>query len=461
MSAGLSSSAPHLWRVSRVLLAASLVASCEHPTSTARQDLRDRSAVSAFQAANATGHIPMLDEMFEEVNALAPGFGGMHWAAPGILVVDVTPRGAPTAVEQAMRAVFTDLAWNRVARIIYRPAKYEVRDLQTWRSRVHDIAGADAVYWSDFDETSNIVRVGVDRRADIATLVARARALGAPAGAVAFEHSDRPTVLAYLTAQHRPTVAGVHIAVYDSVITRKYGPGLYAECSLGANVRISTDEPHAYFLTAAHCSNEDDIFRNDGAKVYQPDSATNPAPIGTEVFVPGGSSNLSGCPSSYTCKYSDAALYRYASAVYSNFAYIARDSSNSTTWGIVGSRFRVDSFHVVGDIPEAYLLAADIVVYDTWMHKVAYRTGWTWGPLKHTCMTIYYPGSKALLCQYGAAAYADHGDSGGPMFWWMCCNPNEAWIGGLLHTVRAIPDNFTVFSSISGIKNDIPNLVTY
>lgn len=461
MSAGLFSSASQLARVFCALLGASFVASCEHPTGAARKGPVDRSAVSAFQASTATGHIPMLDEMFEHVNALAPGFGGMHWAAPDVLVVDVTPRGSPAAVEQAMRVVFTDLPWDRVARIVYRPAKYEVRDLQEWRARVIDVGGADAVYWSDFDETANVVRIGVDKRANIATMTAQARALGAPVGAIVFEHSERPGVLAQLTAQHRPTVAGVHISVYDSVITRKYGSGLYTECSLGANVRISTDEPHAYFLTAAHCSNEDDIFRNDGARVYQPDSATNPTAIGTEVFVPSGSSSLSGCPSGYTCKYSDAALYRYSSAAYSNFAYIAKDSSYSSTWGVAGSTFRVDSFHVVGDIPEAYLLAADTVSYNTWMHKVAYRTGWTWGPLKHTCMTIYYPGSKALLCQYGAAAYADHGDSGGPMFWWMCCNPNEAWIGGLLHTVRAIPDNFTVFSSISGIKNDIPNLLTY
>ncbi len=444
-----------------MVLASLLVGACSDVTRTpTRQSSRLRPG-SAASSATSGDHIPMLDDLLEQVNLVAPGFAGLHWSSPGVLVIHTTPEASTALVQQAVRIIFKDLAWDRVKSVVFRSAKFDVLTLQNWRARVTEIVGPNEFIWSDFDETSDVVRVGVAESADLADLALRAAALGAPAGAVVFEHSKPIVPLAYLSAQHRPTVGGLLISLYDTVITRKYGAGEYAQCSIGANVRLSTDQSNEYFLTAAHCSNEDNIFTSDGATVFQPDSATNSTAIGVEVSVPGARTGLSGCPTGYTCKYSDAALYQYNSASYSNFAYIARDSSFTSTWGVNGSRFRVDSFHVVSDIPEAYLLAADTVNYDTWMHKVASTTGWTWGQLKHTCMTIAYSGSKALLCQYGAAAYADHGDSGGPMFWWMCCNPNEAWLGGILHTVSSIPDWHTIFSSITGIKNDIANLVTY
>jgi hypothetical protein len=67
--------------------------------------------------------------------------------------------------------------------------------------------------------------------------------------------------------------------------------------------------------------------------------------------------------------------------------------------------------------------------------------------------------SKALLCQYQVAAEMQLGDSGAPTFWWVCCNVNEAWIGGLL--IAGIEGYFYQFSSITGIKNDFANLVSY
>lgn len=258
------------------------------------------------------------------------------------------------------------------------------------------------------------------------------------------------------------------IALSDSVIKNYYGPLALTNCSIAANVRLSGDNTHEYFLTAGHCTGTDNapsgmFGPNHGAIVYQPDSTAGSTAIATEYANPTGRTGLSGCPSGYTCKYSDAALFQYINSSRSNFAYIARDSTFSSTLGVAGSRFRVDSFHVVGEIPEANLLAADTVPgqYDTWMHKVGFKTGWTWGQVTSTCRTLQYPTtSQAMLCQYVVTAEDDFGDSGAPTFWWVCCSgPNQAWLGGILSS--GYENAFYFFSSISGIKNDIANLVTY
>jgi hypothetical protein len=106
------------------------------------------------------------------------------------------------------------------------------------------------------------------------------------------------------------------------------------------------------------------------------------------------------------------------------------------------------------------MLAADTVAghYDTYFHKVGRTTGWSFGPQTRTCY-IYYVAGKALVCQYSVAAEADQGDSGSPVFMWICCNVNEAWIGGLLSS--ATEGLAFGFSSISGVKNDFANLVTH
>ena len=117
----------------------------------------------------------------------------------------------------------------------------------------------------------------------------------------------------------------------------------------------------------------------------------------------------------------------------------------------------------MNDIAEANFLGADTTAgnYTVYVHKVGRTTGWTWGPMIHVCKTIYYSvgGNRALLCQYDVAAEVDFGDSGGPAFWWNCCGANESWLGGIV--VAGIEGYFFTLSSITGIRNDIANLVTY
>lgn len=342
---------------------------------------------------------------------------------------------------------------KKIKEIEFRPGKYEVLALQAARSKLPAAIGSSIV-WSDFDEMSNVVRVGVDENESLLAAAGRVGAVGVDPDMIRVEHTSRPVQTQQLGANHRPTVGGVQLNNYDSTGT---GSSI-ATCSLGFNARLSTDNSHEYFVTAAHCTST--RWAVDGTIAYQPtpsDGVPSYTPIGREVSDPALAS-IPGCDPGYVCRYSDAALFRYDSARFSNFAYIARDSSFSSNPAVSGSTFRVDSFHVVSDIPESYLLVADTVNHDTYMHKVGITTGWTWGPVLSTCMKMYVAGGE-LLCQYRVGARADYGDSGAPTFWWMCCNPNEAWLGGILH--GAVTGYWYYFSSITGIKNDIANLVSY
>ena len=233
-------------------------------------------------------------------------------------------------------------------------------------------------------------------------------------------------------------------------------------CTLGFNARLSTDQSGQYFVTNSHCTSTFAASTSDSA--YQADfTQQSDAAIGYEVQDPAWRTDIPQCPtftSNQKCRYSDAALFRYTQASYSDFPYIAMDSSVSSTLGVNGSRFRVDSFVVIANYPEAKLLAADTVNRNTWLMKVGNTSGWTWGPIRSTCLNFYAYGGT-LKCQYKVLAEAKEGDSGSPVFEYTSfyLGIKQATLAGVLHS--ATPGLYYYFSSITGIKNDIANLVTY
>jgi hypothetical protein len=425
----------------------------------------DRAATAPIHSAAKTGprmslapgsgvHTPMLDELFSMVNDQAPGFAGMYRSGHGGLTILVTPKGDNAQVEKAVRSVFHELDWQNVTSITFKSARWEVNQLEDWHRRLPDAVGTSALVWSDFDEVHNVVRVGVAETADLAGVASHVGTIGAPPGAVVFEHAKPIRGFQLLTASHRPTVGGIHIALSDTLNRKNLGA--MSECSLNSNVRFA-DSP--FFLAAGHCTSSPldetvGTYANLNATVYQPDSATNPTPIGQEYYNPGAwiPGGYFSCPSSLTCRFSDAVAFSYTSNSLSNFAYLARDSSFSMTLGVDGSKFRVDSFHVDSEVPEAWLLAADTTTCDMRLHKVGWRTGWTWGCIVSTCYTVYQS-AHALICQYNVASDADGGDSGAPVFVWMAPGVNRAFLAGMIY--GGIPNTFFQFSSIAGIHNDL------
>ena len=70
-------------------------------------------------------------------------------------------------------------------------------------------------------------------------------------------------------------------------------------------------------------------------------------------------------------------------------------------------------------------------------------------------------GDGALRCQYKVAAEGDSGDSGSPVFKYTSYyyGVKQATLAGILHAGYSGQGFY--FSSITGIKNDIANLLTH
>ncbi len=401
------------------------------------------------------GHIPMLDELLEEVNRRAPGFGGMYRGRNGELIIWITPKGDERTIEAAARDVFAEMNWAKVTRVVFRHADFEMLELQALRGKV-PASASPSLIWTDFDEMANRVALGVERGTDVASLASAMEALGARPGMLRIVEDVRPKPLAYLTDDQRPVVGGLNIDIWDSTATSDR-----AWCTLGFNAKLSGDTSLRYFLTNSHCTSTMFAVNHDSA--YQSYKASGLGSIAAEVQDPAWRTDISGCPTwtnNDMCRYSDAALFEYRSASLSNFPYLAMTESVSSTLGVSGSLFRVDSFVVIADYPEANLLAADTVNNWAWLMKVGRTTGWTWGPITQTCLD-YGAGQGALRCQYKVDAEVDGGDSGSPVFEYTSYfyGIKQATLAGILH--GGMSGYGFYFSSITGIKNDIANLLTH
>lgn len=123
------------------------------------------------------------------------------------------------------------------------------------------------------------------------------RAASVPQEAVIVEVFPRFTTEASLQGTVRPVVGSVQI---------RFAPG--AECTLGYNVALAGGSDW-YFVTNSHCT-ESPRWTLTGHSIGQP---TETSPIGNEVSDPGlfTHSQDSNCPPGKSCRYSDAALFRY------------------------------------------------------------------------------------------------------------------------------------------------------
>lgn len=446
--------ARQLFVVASALAVAVVAVSCaEDSGAPTRPSLRGMSRV--IVPSLPPNQLPMLDDLLEEVNRRALGFGGMYRGANSELIVLVTPRADRALVESTIRDVFREMDWSRVPSIQFRDAQFEVGELQAVRRRIPQEAAASLI-WSDFDEMNNRILLGVERGTDTSSVGFIMRALNAKNRMVAFEYSTRPKATSYLDSIHRPAVGGVAIDVWDS--TRTYDR---AWLTMGPNVKLSTDTSARYFLTNSHGTSTFAAVDHDSA--YQPYQSTGLQALAVEVQDPAWRTDIANCPS-YTvnqmCRYSDAALFKYLTPSNANFPFIAKDSTLSSTLGVNGSLYRVDSFVVNAEYSEANLLAADTVNKSFYLMKVGRTTGWTWGPITRSCVDLISHGGT-LKCQYEVAAQADQGDSGSPVFLYTeyYLGQLRATLGGMLNSATA--GRSFLFSSITGVRNDIANIVTH
>src|SRR5882724_11773941 len=205
-----------------------------------------------------------------------PGFGGFFLDAQGNPTVYLKDAGRRGAAEQALAPwLGSHGLQGSQMRVLH--ADFDWAQLEDWHAKGSPVALAvrGAVY-ADADESTNRLKIGIERGASAGEVRQALARLGIPAAAVTVEETDPIIQLATLQSQVRPVVAGLQINF----------PGFL--CSIGFN---ATRSGTAGFVTASH-------------------------------YTTGGA-----CPAGRRCRRSDASFARYINSTTNTLGAIARTSS--------------------------------------------------------------------------------------------------------------------------------------
>ncbi|MDP3063230.1 MAG: hypothetical protein Q8O40_08495 [Chloroflexota bacterium] len=258
------------------------------------------------------------------------------------------------------------------------------QDLQGRALGLFEVAG---VVFTDVDEQSGRLVVGLENRGLATAVEARANALGIPLSAVSIVEA-KPIVFATTLRDYvRPLQGGLQIAFQKKTAT-------YA-CTLGFNaVRGAV----AGFVTNSHCTATQGQV--EGTKHYQPTIATANL-VGTETADPA----FLSCTRGKKCRYSDSAFSAREIGVSANLGYL-----EATTGANNGSLTIAGSFRIVGEVAGNAPVGATV-------NKVGRTTGWTQGTVSNSCANVGVSGTNIImLCQDMVVAGVGAGDSGSPVF---------------------------------------------
>ena len=292
------------------------------------------------------------------------------------------------------------------------------------------------VVFTDADETSGRLVVGVLER-DVEGLVrGRLRALGVASQSVDVVETDAIFALASLRDPSLHIQGGLQINFSQYV------------CSIGFIAFRNGEEG---FVTASHCSDRQGAV--DGTTYYQPSSQVSNSFIGTEIADPPYVRNSSGCPKGKKCRLSDANFSRRGGGSFTLGA-IAR----TTGLGSLVIDVAQPTFTITGERDAIEVIKGDSV------DKVGRTTGWTQGKVSNTCVNTGVSGTSiVLLCQTFVASInggviVAGGDSGSPAF--ISSGSEATLVGGLWGGSQ--DGKMFVYSPIDNIRTELDmNLATH
>ena len=358
-----------------------------------------------------------------------PGFGGFFFDAQGAPTIYLKEASRRATAQRALQPFFSVRGMNASALRVLK-ADFDWVSLERWQEQASTqaLATRGAVF-VDADETSNRVRIGVERGTSPAQVSAAIARLGIPASAVIVEETEPVVQLATLQDQIRPVPGGVQINF----------PGFL--CSLGFN---ATRSGQRSFITASHCTNTQG--GTEGTPYWQPTQTVAPTQIATEVADPSYFRRRNGCPSGRRCRFSDASRAAYAGGTASALGSIARTTgANNNSLTIAGN------FSITAE--------GNPVVGQT-ANKVGRTTGWTRGAITATCVNVNVSGSNITqLCQTIVSAGVGGGDSGSPVFLQPNTSNDNVTVLGILWGGSG--SSIFVFSPISNIESELGALTTF
>ncbi|MDP3064327.1 MAG: hypothetical protein Q8O40_14120 [Chloroflexota bacterium] len=254
----------------------------------------------------------------------------------------------------------------------------------------------DGVVFTDIDEQSGRLVVGVENRGLARSVQARANALGIPVSAVSVVETKPIVFATTLRDNVRPLKGGLQIWWQ-----KKAGSGIAYVCTLGFNA--SRGEV-AGFVTNSHCTATQGSV--EGTKHYQPTGGVANL-VGTETADPA----FFSCARKKKCRYSDSAFSALASGVSADLGYLERTTGPNNGFLTIAGSFRISS-EASGNAP----VGATV-------NKVGRTTGWTQGTVLYSNVNVGVSGTNIIMLgQDMVAAGVGGGDSGSPVFG----QPNEA-----------------------------------
>jgi hypothetical protein len=411
--------------------------------------VRER-GVPRASSAPAQPHLIGPDAEFARIARAAPGFGGMFYDADGRLNVYLTPaaRQSAQAKDNVLSTVGVSLrAQGRgvpaAGDVVVLEGTRDYQELASLHDRVLPLLGESGVVFTDIDETRNRISVGVLAGTSEAGIIDALQGLGVPSDAVSLEVT-RAIVPHVGTLQdyQDPTGGGLQISFEDEQF-------VYI-CTLGFNVlRGETDRTQEYFFTNSHCTlHEAEVT---GIGYWMPLSPGTGQPgtfVGVEVEDP--PYFTSPCFTGWRCRWSDAALVRYAADIPAQVGAIYHTMFFGT--GAAPGSIELDAgqrFHsIVAERPWS-------MVGET-VDKVGRTSGWTRGRVTRNCVNLGRGGTPptALLCQAFVNAHSFFGDSGSPVFQPIGSSANARLHGILWGGPAGEPFDFFIYSIMDALRED-------
>lgn len=262
--------------------------------------------------------------------------------------------------------------------------------LEALKERMRPVLELDGVVFTDADETTGRLVVGVESKGRAPAVEQRLAALGIPVALVDIRETPPIVFMDTLQDRARPLEGGVQIYFVRM-------PFAYV-CTLGFNAVL---DGVSGFITNSHCTAKQ--FEADGTQHFQP-SGGSANLVGRETKDP-PSFTGSGCPARRQCRWSDTAFSTLEAGVTANLGQVKHTSAPND-----GSLEVTGSFTISGE-------ASGNASIGTVLSKVGRTTGWTEGSVSGSCVDTNVSGTRfTLFCQDFVTASVAGGDSGSPVF---------------------------------------------
>ena len=356
------------------------------------------------------------NEKLEGVGNEVPGFGGMYLDPNDrnvlkVFLLDPANSNEAGRVRQAIADEFPDVVPSGGISLV--KGDYSMVQLSGWYDDLRRaVAQSDDIrqglVFTDLQEGSNRLDVGVDREALVSKVKAVAADVGVPAGALRVFVEERFEFWGGPEGDGGSSLDVGEIGTHHQTIRHRFRPlfgGLQSEgddrgiCTYGFNAIRSNVNG---FVVPSHCT--DEFAETESTEFYQPTESSNNK-VGEET-VDGSTFSCTVWLQEYDCRRADVAFIRFDSGIAGDMGHIARTTGNGS--------------HVISHTNPRWRIVSDgggaavgqIIVI------VGRYTG-TYTPIVDRLCFDAYNGARdvMMVCQERAQApNLGSGDSGAPVF---------------------------------------------